>query len=389
LGRLRQIFPFDLSFNFSALRLGVELGGKFAEGALSKSKIASKPEDLEMRKYLILLLLVSLSLFACRKQEANKLLEVPQPAHFPIAKYDLTKNPVTEQGFALGKKLFYDARLSRDSTISCGSCHIPYSAFTQTDHPTSHGIDNLFGRRNAPAVQNMAWSSTFFWDGGVPNLDLVPLNALENPVEMDISTAEVLRRLNADPNYRQLFKAAFPESDTIASAQLLQALSQFMVMLVSADSRYDRHILGKSGANLTTDELAGLQAFEQKCASCHSGALFTDQNFRNNGLSSDFTLDKGRYEVSQLPDDIGKFKVPSLRNVALTFPYMHHGRMATLEAVLDHYASGVKDSPSLDPRLKTGNQLGIALTAQEKIQIVAFLKTLSDDAFVRDIRFAE
>jgi cytochrome c peroxidase len=337
-------------------------------------------------------LFLTVSLLACKKQEQQEQLQyltVLQPAHFPQAQYDLSRNPVTEQGFALGKKLFYDPNLSRDSTISCGSCHISFSAFSQTDHPTSHGVDNQFGRRNAPAVQNMLWNNSFFWDGGIPNLDLVPLDALQNAVEMDLAVPLVIKRLNADPNYRSLFKTAFPDSDTISSVEMLQAFSQFMVMLVSADSRYDKHITGKPGANFTTEELAGLSLFKQKCASCHSGELFTDQSFRNNGLGTNLNIDKGRFEISALPDDVAKYRVPSLRNVEMTFPYMHNGRRRTLEDVLEHYATGVKDSPTLDPLLRNGTQLGIPLTGTEQTQIIAFLKTLTDDAFVRDKRFAE
>lgn len=334
-------------------------------------------------------LLLLLGLSQCKKEAGLKYMDVPQPAHFPAAAYDLTKNPVTEQGFAVGKKLFYDPMLSRDSTIACADCHISYSAFSHPDHPTSHGIDNLYGKRNAPAVQNMLWTQVFFWDGGVPNLDLVPLNAIQSPVEMDNTPQEVVRRLNLNAEYRRLFAEAFPESDTINSSMMLQALSQFMVMLVSADSRYDHLVQGKADAQFTPDELAGKQLFEQKCATCHSGALFTDQGFRNNGIPNDTNHDGGRYEVSSLPQDKGKFKVPSLRNIALTGPYMHDGKYPTLQSVLKHYAEGVQDNPALDPLLKQNGSLGIALTAQEQSQLVAFLHTLTDESFVRDTRFSQ
>lgn len=329
-------------------------------------------------------------LAACGKDAPEQVFTGPRlPANFPAPTYDLSQNPVTEAGFVLGKKIFYEKALSRDSTIACADCHISYAAFSHPDHPTSHGIDNQFGRRNAPAIQNMLWKKGFFWDGGVPNLDLVPLNAIQSPVEMDENPAEVLERLRQDEQYRRMFNAAFG-TEEITTARFLQSLSQFMAMLVSADTRYDRYVRGEAGGDLNTDELAGKTLFEQKCASCHATSLFTDNSFRNNGILDDFSLDQGRYEVSQLPDDIGKFQVPSLRNLTATAPYMHNGKFKTLEKVLEHYANGVKNSATLDPLLRQpGGVLGILLTATEQAQIIAFLRTLDDENFLRDVRFAE
>ncbi|HAD13981.1 MAG TPA: cytochrome-c peroxidase [Saprospirales bacterium] len=341
-------------------------------------------------KYLSFFLL--LALFACRDTQppVEEPFQGPElPTNFPAPSYDLTLNPVTEAGFNLGKKIFYDRILSRDSTISCADCHISYSAFSHPDHPTSHGIDNLFGRRNAQAVQNMLWEKEFLWDGGVPNLDLVPLNAIQSPVEMDNTPAEVLHRLKQNAEYKAMFKAAFG-TEEITTARFLQSLSQFMAMLVSANSPYDHYVRGESGGDLSAEALEGMALFKAKCASCHTTDLFTDHSFRNNGLLDDFSFDKGRYEVSQLPEDIGKFRVPSLRNIEATSPYMHHGNLKTLEEVLDHYASGVKDSPTLDPLLRQPDgTLGIPLTATEKARIISFLKTLTDEKFLRDARFAE
>jgi cytochrome c peroxidase len=168
---------------------------------------------------------------------------------------------------------------------------------------------------------------------------------------------------------------------------MLKAFSQFMAMLISSNSRYDKYVRNESGGTLSADELAGLNLFKQKCATCHSGELFTDQNFRNNGILSDFTLDAGRSLVSTFTDDIGKFVVPSLRNVEKTAPYMHTGKFKTLESVVEHYNSGVKDSQTLDPILKQNGTLGIQLSDTEKKQIIAFLKTLTDEDFIRDKRF--
>lgn len=348
-------------------------------------------KTLNMKNSKILLaIFLAASLGACKKDEPQQPFGGPfLPANFPPPTYDLALNPVTETGFALGKKLFYDPILSRDSTIACADCHISFAAFSHPDHPTSHGIDGLFGRRNALPVQNMLWSNGFFWDGGVPNLDLVPLNAIQSPVEMDENPMRVLEKLRAHPQYPALFKQAFG-SEEITTARFLQALSQFMAMLVSANSRYDRYVRNEPGATLSAEELEGLDIFKLKCASCHATDLFTDQSFRNNGILNDFNHDKGRNEVSALLEDIGKFKVPSLRNVAATAPYMHNGKFKTLESVLDHYAGGVKDSPSLDPLLRRPDgALGIPLTGLEKNRLVAFLGTLTDEAFLRDARFAQ
>jgi len=343
-----------------------------------------------MKISVYVLALLAITFAACGEDDPFQPFRGPQlPANFPAPAYDLSQNPVTEAGFALGKKIFYDKILSRDTTISCADCHISFSAFSHPEHPTSHGIDNLFGRRNAPAVQNMLWNREFFWDGGVPNLDLVPLNAIQSPVEMDANPAVVLERLRQNSEYTAMFKAAFG-TEEITSARFLQSLSQFMAMLVSANSRYDKYVRGESGGDLTTNELEGLALFQVKCANCHATDLFTDHSFRNNGILDDFSFDRGRNEVSQLPGDVGKFRVPSLRNISVTDPYMHNGKFKTIEKVLDHYASGVKDSPTLDPLLRQPDgTLGIPLTADEKNKIIAFLKTLDDEQFLRDARFAE
>ena len=340
------------------------------------------------RSLALLATVVVIFFSSCKKEETGeKSYEVFLPSNFPAPFYDLSQNPVTREGFELGRKLFYDPILSRDSTIACADCHISFSAFTHPDHSVSHGIDGLLGKRNALPVQNLLWQSSFFWDGGVGQMDFIPLNAITNPVEMDEDPAHVVAKLNRNAAYRGLFKAAFAGQDTVTGPQMLQALAQFMAMLVSANSRYDHHVRNEPGGEMSAQELAGLQVFQQKCATCHATDLFTDRSYRNNGILNSFTLDGGRYEVSTLPEDIGKFRVPSLRNIALTAPYMHNGKFKTLDAVLEHYASGVKDSPTLDPLLKQNGQLGIPLTADDRVVLLAFLKTLTDEEFVRDERF--
>jgi cytochrome c peroxidase len=308
------------------------------------------------------------------------------PAEFGAPVYDLSRNPVTPAGFELGKTLFYDARLSRDGTISCGECHRQDFGFTHHGHDLSHGIDDRVGTRNAQPLQNLAWQTQFFWDGGVHDLDLVPVVPLENPVEMDAKLGTVLERLRQTPEYPARFKAAFG-TEEITTARFLQALSQFMNALVSADSKYDRYRKGTE--TFTAEEEAGLKLFEQKgCASCHAGSLFTDGSFRNNGLGPGLHDDLGRATVTEQAADRYRFKVPSLRNVEATRPYFHDGRVADLETVLDHYRSRVQDSPTLDPLLKRDGRTGIAISDAEKRQLVAFLKTLTDQTFLTNPRFA-
>ncbi|WP_338870198.1 cytochrome c peroxidase [Spirosoma sp. SC4-14] len=304
-----------------------------------------------------------------------------QPSNFPAPAYDLSQNPLTVQGVLLGKTLFYDPQLSRDSTISCGFCHQQFAGFAHSDHALSHGIDSKFGTRNVPSIQNAAWGQEFFWDGGITDLNTLFIAPLTNPVEMDMKFADVLTRVQQSPKYPGMFKAAFG-SDSVTTSRFLKAISQFVLTLVSADSRYDKYVRKEAGGVLTPDELAGLNLFKQKCSTCHATDLFTDYSYRNNGLSVSAIDDQGRYKITLNEADRLKFKVPSLRNVEKTFPYMHDGRFNTLDQVLEHYRTGVNDSPTLDPLLKANGQLGIALTDTEKSQLISFLKTLTDDTFL-------
>ena len=186
--------------------------------------------------------------------------------------------------------------------------------------------------------------------------------------------------------YRSLFKNAF-SVDTISSKEVLHAFSQFMYAMISANSKYDRYVR-KENTLLDKEELAGLSLFKGKCSSCHSTDLFTDDSFRNNGLDNDQAKDKGREEITLNVSDRAKFKVPSLRNVALTAPYMHDGRFNSLEEVMDHYDSGVKNSSSLDAQLKSGTRLGIPLSAVEKKQLILFLNTLTDSTLINNKNFS-
>ena len=316
-------------------------------------------------------------------------VNVSLPSNFPEPIYDLSANPLTEDGIVLGKMLFYDPQLSRNNAISCGFCHIQPAGFTHHGHDLSHGVDDKLGRRNSLPVQNLIWYKNFFWDGGVHNLDLVPLNAIGNPVEMDEEPEQILMKLRAQDKYKAQFKAAFG-TEEITSTRLLQSLSQFMATMISANSKYDKYVRNE-GIELTQEELDGHELFTQKCAPCHATDLFTDQTFRNNGYStaSDLLKDQGREEITLNPDDRGKFKVPSLRNIEYTAPYMHNGKLKTLQQVLDFYAAGVQVSPTLDPIIGANTPPGIPLNEDEKKKIIAFLKTLTDEQFLSDRKFAE
>lgn len=301
-----------------------------------------------------------------------------QPANWPAPNYNFQNNTLTPEGFALGRRLFYDTRLSIDNTVACASCHEQTTAFAQIDHPTSHGVRNQLGNRNSPALFNLAWHTSFFWDGGVNHIENQPIAPIMNPVEMDESLPNVIAKLNADPSYRQQFKNAFG-TEEINTQRIQKAIVQFMGAIVSNQSKYDQVKNGK--ASFTPDEQAGYVLFQQKCNACHAEPLFTDFSFRNNGMP--ITLDSGRAHITGLAADRYKFKVPSLRNLYFTKPYMHNGSIATLDAVLDHYTSGIVQSPTLDPLLQ--NQ--IALSAADKSKLIAFLNTLNDYEFVKDVRF--
>ena len=334
--------------------------------------------------YIVLFCFLSVS---CKRQMQEPLIAFQKPAYFPEPVYDFSRNPISNEGFKLGRRLFFDRILSRDGSVSCGSCHIPASAFTQHGHDLSHGIDDKLTLRNSLPIMNLAWKREFFWDGGVFDLDLFAIAPIEAHNEMDESISNVLEKLRKHPEYPALFQKAFGTSE-ITLPNFLKALSQFQLMAISANSKYDKYKRGET--QLAPSEMQGLKIFQEKCVSCHKGELFTDMSYRNNGLpirsfrlNGKDTTDTGRERITLDPNDRYKFRVPSLRNVEVTRPYMHDGRMRTLQQVLDHYSDGVQDSPTLDPQLKNG-RLGITLSQEEKDKLITFLKTLTDEDFIRN-----
>jgi cytochrome c peroxidase len=254
----------------------------------------------------------------------------------------------------------------------------------------SRGVTGALGTRNAPALENLAWKSSFFWDGRSPTLRDQVLQPIQNPVEMHDTLSDVVAKISADNDYHRLFASAFG-SPEITSDKIARALEQFLLVQVSFNSKYDRVVNGQE--SFTAQEQRGYELFNTEydpyhgqngadCFHCHGGPLFQSQNFANNGLDSAFR-DYGLYTTTKRAGDAGKFSVPSLRNVAVTAPYMHDGRFRTLEEVVEHYCTGMKRSATLDPNLAKHPDGGVPLSADDKQALVAFLRTLTDEKFFR------
>ncbi len=315
------------------------------------------------------------------------------PDNFPVPVYD-TDNPQTIKGVSLGKLLFHDTRLSGNNKISCATCHRPELAFSDGVALSTSGAFNTRLLRHSPALINLAWSNQgLFWDGGSTNLESQAFGPLTAHDEMNQDLIELVRELEADNNYPRLFNEAF--SGKVSAANIVKALAQFQRTLISADSKYDKYKRNERGGFLTESEQKGLLLVRQKCQGCHATDLFTDNLYHNNGLDADFSdlshdeIYLGRYRVSRDPKDIGAYRTPTLRNIAITAPYMHDGRFSSLEEVIDHYRYKVQISPSLAPVLSPKEDIrpGIQITDQEKTHIIAFLHTLTDETFLKNQDF--
>lgn len=303
------------------------------------------------------------------------------PKGWPEPKYDFKRNPLTEEGFQLGRHLFYDPIISRDSTISCASCHLQQTGFTHVDHQLSHGIDGKIGTRNSMALINLAWNKDFMWDGGVNNLEVQPINPITSPLEMDEKLENVIVKLQRSDKYKILFTKAFGD-DKVTSQRILKALAQFTVMLKSSNSKYDKVM--RKEEQYSEREQRGYDLFKTNCTSCHKEPLFSDDKFEKNGLAIDTTLnDLGRIKITNKNEDYLRFKVPTLRNIQFTFPYMHDGRFKTLTEVVKHYNSLGHDKNLPKELAKPMN-----LSDNDRVDLVLFLKTLTDEAFLFDKRFS-
>ena len=326
--------------------------------------------------------------------------EVAIPANFPPMPIP-ADNPFTVEGIALGRYLFYEELLSGNNTMSCATCHSQAVAFTDDGNQFSTGIDGIPGTRNAMALINLAWDTRYFWDGRVLTLEDQVFQPVRDPIEMHDTWPNVVAELQAHPSYPALFQSAFGTS-VIDSVLVSRALAQFMRTMISGNSPFDRFQRGE--ALLPLDAQLGVQLTQMEggnpalglggqwgadCFHCHphAGGRMTDGLLHNNGLDSEFT-DLGAGAVSGLPEDMGRFKTPTLRNVALTGPYMHDGRFQTLEEVIEHYNSGGHESPTVDVFMKY-TQGGLQLTAEKKQQLVAFLNSLTDMDFVNDPAFSD
>lgn len=291
--------------------------------------------------------------------------------------YDLARNPLRSEVVDLGRKLFFDPGLSQDGTVSCATCHNPSAAFAQPDHALSHGIFNRSGTRNSPALFNLAWETEFMWDGRINHLDAQPLAPLTDNTEMGNTLPAALAYLRRTAPYPQAFRAAFGDT-TVTTDRFVKAFSQFMLTLQSYNSPYDRFMRQEPGAALSVSELNGLLLFRENCTSCHTEPLFTNHQYKRNGLAAG--NDRGRANISQRAADSLRFKVPSLRNVQVTAPYMHDGRFNTLREVLDHYTS--RANPHHNPASEVARP--ITLHPKDKDDLVAFLNALTDRQFIRE-----
>jgi cytochrome c peroxidase len=351
---------------------------------------------------------ICFSLFACKKDDAvvtpedeTGPYELVTPRNF--GDYMIpADNPLTKEGVALGRMLFYEKKLSNTNTISCASCHQQQKAFTD-GKALSPGSEGILGKRSTMSLANLLWAKRFFWDGRSTTLEEQALIPIQDPVEMHQTLEQAVAKLQQTSEYPAKFKQVFG-SEIITAENIAKALAQFERTLISADSKYDRYLAKKYQP--TPQEIRGEALFFThpvagslrggNCGDCHGGFLTTLGNFHNNGLDTDFA-DIGLEATTGKASDRGKFKAPSLRNIALTAPYMHDGRFQTLEEVLDHYNEHVQMSATLDPLIieasneatNPGEPIRLFLTDQEKKDIIAFLHLLTDSTFIADPRFSD
>lgn len=352
-------------------------------------------------KYLLLIFLGIVFFLSCKKDKVGyepTPYQLEIPSHFPQMQIP-EDNPMTVEGVELGRLLFYEKKLSGDNSISCASCHAPSSAFSDPSQ-FSTGIDGIEGRRNSMALINLGWNDFFFWDGRAKTLEEQILMPVEDPIEMHETWPRAMSKLKGDPTYRNWFYKAF-NTENADSTHAAKAIAQFLRTMISGKSKFD--VMYKYENNLplsaseqsiynsiTLSEWGGYDLFRSlngaDCFHCHNGPLMQVKKFSNNGLDATFT-DLGRGEVTGNSNDNGKFKVPTLRNIEFSAPYMHDGRLATLDDVINHYSHFIQISPTIDPLIEFASQGGVQLDAQEKDLIKQFLLTLSDEEFINNPAF--
>jgi len=339
--------------------------------------------------YLFFLFLVS-SIFWSFSKEGSSYYSISKkdvrlilPKNFPAPVYNFQNNKLSPDRFLLGRSLFYDEILSKDNSVSCASCHQRIAAFAHIDHTLSHGIYGRIGNRNIPSLQNLIWNTSFMWDGGINHIEIQPIAPITNRLEMDETIEGCIEKLKKSEKYVRLFKNAY--GDTLINSQrMLKSLTQFMGLMISNKSKYDKYLVGKS--DFTPEEVHGLQLFKSKCSSCHTEPLFTNNLFKNNELLPDSSLsDVGRAFITKKDQDSYFYRVPSLRNIEMTYPYMHDGRFQKLKEVINHYGNPSNFKSSADPLLKS---IG-TLDNTDKRDLILFLLTLTDKEFLYDRRFVD
>lgn len=346
----------------------------------------------------ILVTVASLVLLSFIQPSTPEPYQLNYPAYFGSRFTIPEDNPMTREGVQLGRMLFYETRLSKNNQFSCASCHQQKFAFTDGSS-FSTGIDGTPTKRSAMSLANLLWVNNFFWDGRAGSLEAQAVVPLTDAHEMGQPLGESVVKLKKTANYTALFKNAFGTSE-ISEDRILKAIAQFERTLISANARYDRYLNGQPV--LSEQELRGMTLFMTnplpaknirgaECGRCHGGPKIFQELFHNNGLDKE-PKDVGRMEVSGQEIDRGRFRVPTLRNIALTSPYMHDGRFNTLDDVLNHYSEHIQQSESLSPFLaEASNEVdgkGLLLRSDEKKDIIAFLKTLTDSTFISSPEFS-
>jgi len=322
-------------------------------------------------------ILVMLFWQSCQKPLVETREAIEFPSDFPPVQYQNPSNPFNAASIALGRKLFYDPNLSRSRTISCGSCHAQVHGFADHNLPVSFGIYGRKGQRNAPSLVNLAWMPRFMWDGGIRHLDVLSIAPFTDTTEMGMTLPAVLERVRENPEYESYFNQAYGTFD-VDESRVLLPLSQFMLSIISDQSKYDR--VRRSQDQFTPIEQKGYELFKTNCSTCHQEPLLTRNDFQRNGITNNGS-ELGRFRITQLPQDSFAFKVPTLRNVELTYPYMHNGRIRTLKEVLDAYNNADR---SHAPNLPTFH-----LDENQKEALIAFLKTLTDYRMISNLNLSE
>lgn len=346
-------------------------------------------------KYSFIAFLITLVFLSFKWTKTPSLYVFPKLTTFPDMPVS-SHNPTTIEGSKLGRYLFYDSILSLDNSISCASCHRQEYAFSDSPNAFSKGFNGTILNRNTPALFNLAWYESLFWDGRAVSIEDQVFFPVRDHQEMHLNWEIAVKRIQKKPFYRQLFKEAFGISK-IDSTHVAYAIAQFERTLLSYNSKYDKATQGVT--ILSADEYAGFVLMNDMtkgdCLHCHTtdgNGLGTTGKFSNNGLVnakrvSDY-FDSGRGAVSRKENEIGQFKIPSLRNVALTAPYMHNGKFKSLEEVLDFYSEKVNNCVNIDSKMTAAHQGGVKLTTEEKRKIICFLNALTDSSFITNIEFS-